>query len=53
MHFVVEKGEATKNVNDGGFGGATKVCVGERKITQIRKGPLKRSLRYVLGNVFI
>ena len=31
MRVVVEKGEATKNVNDGGFGGATKVCVGEER----------------------
>ena len=26
MHFVVEKGEATNDENDGGLGGATKMC---------------------------
>ena len=38
MHFVVEKGEATNDENDGGLGGATKLCR-QKKDNTNKEGP--------------
>ena len=50
MHFVVEKGEATNDENDGGLGGATKMCRRKKDNANYENKP---KVRYVLGNVFI
>ena len=38
MHFVVEKGEATNDENDGGLGGTTKMCR-QKKDNANKEGP--------------
>ena len=40
MHFVVEKGEATNDENDGGLGGAAKMCR-RKKDKANKEGPFE------------
>ena len=42
MHFVIEKGEATNDENDGGLGGATKTCRRKKDENANKEGPSKK-----------
>ena len=52
MHFVVEKGEATNDENDGGLSGVTKMCR-QKKDNANKEGPSENKPKVCLYNLVL